>query len=653
MPFKYRVLTANCGNDTIGADAVRGIVAQFNEDHADFYIINCQEVSFSKTLRQLRAQDGNLSITCSGYMPTHTKLATQFHADTGIATFILHKKQTGVSKESTAAIRRKPTRLAGGSGYNKGGIISTFSISRTGEPSLKIETVSAHLDSSSAEKRSIDWQNIHEARRFNTFESFQALEQAYLNRPMIIAVGIDANTRNKVITPFESAQNPWKNPDTDPELASLHQAPIGMSRFSAASTYRAYTQNIQVDTTPDRKRPGYTVGGSLDHVFISGGKNDTKTENPVIVIDPERSTKRDHSIIISPLQTSEVRKDNQIQNLMANDLRHASPFLAQQLENPDISIGEKTLLSIHNLLLSKEGLLQKMVKLHARKLALIKRLDSITISPKVCEELSALLFPKEAWLERIQITTLDTETALYSAQIERMNSLLNIMDEHPLNETLLSACMNLFTEQNESTPVHERLRSALETKYEQENCFIPEREVSTDTSDMSLEVHLKHCMDDVIRETRSLGAKQNSNPLSAYDLSLLVEVLKQCNEITSALETQKTQNAQTKALLTAVNKLSALSHQVSGRKSPGWNNLGRALIGLGLSAAVLGIMLAPPTFGVSLIIPIALALAGALCALVGQIVSSMSEEKGLAKAISHDTQALIERLESREDSPRR
>ena len=92
MPFKYRAITANCGNDVIGKKASEQIAERMHEDDADFYVINCQEVSFESTKRQLQKAVGEgYTVVCLKNMTTHTKLSTQFHSGTGIATFVIHK----------------------------------------------------------------------------------------------------------------------------------------------------------------------------------------------------------------------------------------------------------------------------------------------------------------------------------------------------------------------------------------------------------------------------------------------------------------------------------------------------------------------------------------------------------------------------------
>ena len=126
MPFKYRVITANCGNDTIGIEASQQIAALGD---ADFLVINCQEVAIGKTLRQLQAaMSSNYKVICTGQMATHTKLATQFHSSTGIATFVIHKIDLDVAIQASQSVRRNPSRLGGGSKVDPIGEIVISSI---------------------------------------------------------------------------------------------------------------------------------------------------------------------------------------------------------------------------------------------------------------------------------------------------------------------------------------------------------------------------------------------------------------------------------------------------------------------------------------------------------------------------------------------
>jgi hypothetical protein len=93
MPFTYSAITANCGNDSIG-EVASATIANFIEDNElDFVVINCQEVNFDKTKQQLEyfVKEKGYEVKCLSQMATHTKVSTQFHSNTGIASFVSHK----------------------------------------------------------------------------------------------------------------------------------------------------------------------------------------------------------------------------------------------------------------------------------------------------------------------------------------------------------------------------------------------------------------------------------------------------------------------------------------------------------------------------------------------------------------------------------
>ena len=57
--FRYRAMTANCGNETLGTLASGEIAALLKtplKTPLDFCVINCQEVHFDKAKKELAAQ---------------------------------------------------------------------------------------------------------------------------------------------------------------------------------------------------------------------------------------------------------------------------------------------------------------------------------------------------------------------------------------------------------------------------------------------------------------------------------------------------------------------------------------------------------------------------------------------------------------------
>lgn len=203
MTFKYRVLTANCGNDVIGAEASARIASQLKQDQADFYVINAQEISFAKTLQQLQEAVGEkYTVVQTKPMVTHTKFATQIHQKIGIVTFIIHKKELKVDLQDSQKVRRSNSRRDGGA-YNKGGLVSNFEISRDNQK-FKIHSISGHLDSNNPAKRTRDWHNINKAME----KEVTGWEELVAASPHLRLSGYDANTRNK-ISPQKGVTNLW------------------------------------------------------------------------------------------------------------------------------------------------------------------------------------------------------------------------------------------------------------------------------------------------------------------------------------------------------------------------------------------------------------------------------------------------------------
>ena len=124
VSFKYRALTANCGNTGIGDEASKVIFDQFITDKADFYVLNCQEADFKETLGQLKniCDTTKYVITCPGQMRTLTKGLGP--SANGITTFIIHKKEVTVSTLEHKLKRRNAYNFLDGS-VNKGGMSAT------------------------------------------------------------------------------------------------------------------------------------------------------------------------------------------------------------------------------------------------------------------------------------------------------------------------------------------------------------------------------------------------------------------------------------------------------------------------------------------------------------------------------------------------
>ena len=164
MPFTYQAITANCGNDGIGARASATIAAQILTHETDFIVINCQEVDFDKAKRQLEealGPDSGYTVTLLGKMVTHTKPLTQFHDNTGIGSYIIHKNTLSVVASQPELARRGEH----GTSFNKGGMVTDFSVRdlSTLDNVVRLQAVSGHLDSSKISERTADWHKINVA----------------------------------------------------------------------------------------------------------------------------------------------------------------------------------------------------------------------------------------------------------------------------------------------------------------------------------------------------------------------------------------------------------------------------------------------------------------------------------------------------------
>jgi len=407
-PLAYEAVTANCGNDTIGKNAAKALASRVNESSLDAMVINCQETDFRKTPKHLqkaleKAGLGNdYTVTCLGKMATHTKLGTQFHSNTGIASYVIHKKDLAIEVSSTIPVRREEKR--GGSGYNKGGLVTEFSMTPKGGQAVRLQTTSGHLDSTKSAERSQDWYNLQKAAAKASVNNFKALDDI---TPSIKLGGYDVNTRNKFNGADENPTEIWEQEDTPQELMSLKHASPGGNRFSLKSTYK--TSKVDIDRVEDEKRPGSTRGGMMDLVDIAS--DNMSNSDPGIIndhtvtaigsgkkVDPK--TERDHDVIISPKQTyapPESRFDA-IKNQMALQLDSAAPELAQQIRDlKSTPENEKQLVETHNAYLSKDGLLMKQMELQTRGLACAKKLAKI--NPEQDKNLEGAMFVKEPWLD--------------------------------------------------------------------------------------------------------------------------------------------------------------------------------------------------------------------------------------------------------------
>ncbi len=360
MGFTYRAITANCGNATLGAKASAQIAQQIEADKADFYAINCQEVNFNNALAELqKSVKAPYAVVRVADMITRTKIST-FLGNTGLGTFIVYNTATvKIAGESAQEARRD--KKAWGTANNKGGLITNLTLTKDGE-TIKVQTVSGHLDSTKIDKREQDWSTIHSA----IVPPISNWDSLVKSMPNLRLTGYDANTRQKIEP--EGIVNQWQTNSF--ELQGLKQAAIENQRYSAASTYKTHIETITVDE--DENRPGYTRGGMLDIVGVADGGQSKELSTDVITYKQEAKTARDHDVIMCPKKeyiapTSDFEL---VQGHVAALLINSAPTLANDIKNLIESEDNKQLLvTISQAFLGPEGLINKQLAIHQKQLA--------------------------------------------------------------------------------------------------------------------------------------------------------------------------------------------------------------------------------------------------------------------------------------------
>lgn len=425
--MKFRAITANCGNDVIGETACDKIAQQLTDEKLDFTVINCQEVSFAKAKKQLEnalGKDSLYSVTLMGKMVTHTKPLEQLHNNTGLASFVIHKKNLKINVSECIEARRAVSRFAG-SGFNKGGLITNFTVTRlkAGEIPVRMQAISGHLDSASTSKRTEDWGNIHQAMAKKQVNTWSELVYAM---PNIRIAGYDANTRNRYVDEKTPPIKIWKLKTVPQELKAFQQAPLGGQHFSVASTYK--TSKTDITTVQDPKRPGYVRGGMLDFVDIAADmkkrSSSKMTQKGVEVVGEDADSARDHDVIISPLQTyvqSGQRKSHEfyrVKNQMVAQLRACAPDVADTINKYTFK-DRNQLIKIYNLYLSQDGLINKQIKLQADLLGNINKI--IKINRNIGDQISGLLLTNTAWFSS-SIEEVKTKQANQEVVSEALNA---------------------------------------------------------------------------------------------------------------------------------------------------------------------------------------------------------------------------------------
>ncbi|MFI4962547.1 MAG: hypothetical protein ACHP6H_01675 [Legionellales bacterium] len=408
MGFKSRAATANCGNDGIGKQAASAIHQLMVDEDLDFFVLNCQEADFKKTQDQLLKE--GYTLVQSTPMPTHTKPKAWWpNVDYGMVTFIICKAGVTATASPSKLVRRSDSGW--GSAYNKGGLITDFVISKKGESNLKVQTVSGHLESNDAENRSLDWAKINNGLA-QKVDDWDALVKGI---PHLAYSGYDANTRD--VIQADGSVNLWQKAPNDPSIQVLNQAPLGMRRYTGEDTYKTHTDKTHA--ARNSRRSGYANKGSLDFVAVFDGQG---SESGVFVGTEGEGTKgrrqisstkgegRDHDVIVSPLNEYDPNLSDfdRVRRYVATRLMGIAPDLAKEILDGSFADNEanrNTLVRMHEVFLSPEGLLAKGMEVHIKKLECLDGLNSGSVikTPESMEYIRDALCPQKPWFAEFTI----------------------------------------------------------------------------------------------------------------------------------------------------------------------------------------------------------------------------------------------------------
>ncbi len=670
--YKYRTITANCGNDTLGVDASNEIATLLHGEGADFFIINCQEVHFSRAKEQLeraiRERGLDYQVNCLSQMVTRTKLS-QALPNTGIASFIIHKSELVVGDEIESTEARRNPKAMLGSSFNKGGLVTNFTLGKKdGTGGIRIQTVSAHLDSNDIQKRNQDWHNTYRARS----EEVSDWDELVVACPDLIFSGYDANTRNKLDSNNKYV-NLWDLPYPAPEIQALYFAPLAGQHFSQEFTY----DKSKEGELADPKRKYYALRGMLDFTGVSAAGDDdyfnekiTQDES-VIGIGEDSSTKRDHAVLISPEQvyTPPTSEFNRVQKQIALSLWRAAPVLAQEiLSLPDNDTSRETLIKVYNLFLSPEGLINEAIAAHTKNLEIFNQFTSspfFTNNPTSQDKVTKALFPNSPWFEAINMANLGNlnkaDEQQKFKQISELKQLLvtslvegQIVREDKEIENRLKL-YNRWVDKVKNGPcTDQELQTAKEefitlqfAEYKALSRILNSY-VNIEVKEENKEKKkFKEIGKKILTQAGSMISPNESNlaDINEKDLYQLTRVVDQCRNYALAVEANNEEN-----IKVAAGQLGILSQQVSGKSSTAWKALGGSLLGFAFAGlVVVGVLAAIPSGGSSLLLT-GLGIAGMAGAGIGTVaglgifgagvaaagIKSIKKgtEKGLAKSIS-------------------
>ena len=226
----------------------------------------------------------------------------------------------------------------------------------------------------------------------------------------------------------------WKSPYT-PEMQALYQAPLAGQHFSTTSTYQTKLDNIA--TVPDKRRLGYARGGMLDFVGVADGSEVSVkiSRKGVTQIPAEKSTQRDHNVIISPLKEYTIVSEfSVVKGQLATRLARVAPSLAQNIRDLDedhSDLHKETLLKVYQLFLKPKGFLNTMIVMHVEKLACLERLQAVVFlkDNAVKRKISATLFSESPWFESCNLANLDEVAKKHVQKMHLMQQLIRIASE--------------------------------------------------------------------------------------------------------------------------------------------------------------------------------------------------------------------------------
>ncbi len=366
IPLKVRIATANCGNDGPGLDALQTIKQLIEREDLDCFILSGQEFNFPTFKSQFCQifSGSQYHLIELGKMHTHTKPSQFFHKTTGIGAFIIAKGGMEIQPLETLKSRRS-TKIHYSHPYNKGGLISKFTIIHEGK-SYQYHHVSGHLDSNKPAKATYDWYKL-----INNYAHGRIMhwDELIAIIPDMLSTGMDANTRNVI---SEGAIiNPWL--EAHDNTKGMRIAPLGNHFFSGKNTYHSHLENTE--ETEDPKRRGFVQAGSLDVVGVLDPAKDASVfelnhDDCIIIPSNPTSSKRDHAIVISPaFPIIEVNDFNRVKRFLCAQLKNLSlgvSDLIRSFENSPQS--RQQLIDCYNSYLSKSGLLAQIVKDHYQAL---------------------------------------------------------------------------------------------------------------------------------------------------------------------------------------------------------------------------------------------------------------------------------------------